>query len=132
VNVKRARIERHVPGCAAVLRSVAVLSVVLLPIDAARLLIRFVPEVTAFSSGHDPIRFGAGFDTVQVSLAGGEAACLRASELAVRYAVVNPPTLVVFALVDSGRACRNGGRQGDRESETDAREECRLLHVHLR
>ena len=77
-----------------------VLGVVLLPIDATRLLVRFVPQMSTFARGHDAISLGAIFHSNHVCLAGNEAAGLGARELATRHAVVNARALVVFALVN--------------------------------
>ena len=52
----------------------AVLGVVLLAIDAARLLIGFVLQPGALAAGDHAIRLRAGFGATQVYLAGREAA----------------------------------------------------------
>ncbi len=75
-EMKRAVSCDTCPSASAVLRSVAILGVVLLAIDAARLLIRFVLQMSTFAPGHHAVGLGAPFDAIQVHLAGGEAAGL--------------------------------------------------------
>ena len=88
----------------AVACSGAVLGVVLLSIDATRLLIRFVLQVGTFARSDDTIGFGAGFDTHHMRLTCSETTGLRACEFAARYSVVDALALVMFSLVQARRA----------------------------
>ena len=114
----------------AVLRSVAVLGVVLLAIDAARLLVRFVLQMSTFARGHDAIGLGACFDAIQVHLAGGEAARLghASARRSPRRCGCAARWLCSRASI-ARRAGRSGARHRHREGQTDAGQKGRLLHV---
>src|SRR5688572_29216593 len=55
VKMKRARTNAYVPFSISVLQLVAILGVVLLAIDAARLLIRLVLQMGALTAGDDAV-----------------------------------------------------------------------------
>jgi len=107
------------------------LGVVLLSIDATRLLIRFVLQVGTFARSDDTIGFRAGFDTHHMRLACNETAGFGACEFAARHSVVDALALVMFALVEARRARCCGTRKSQRKGETNASQEGRGLHAHL-
>jgi hypothetical protein len=67
--------------------------------DAARLLIRFVLQVSSLPLRHDTVRFRAFLDAIQVYLPRSEAARLAHRELAVLNAVHDPLLLLLLARV---------------------------------
>ena len=85
----------------------------LLPMDAARLLIRLVLQVGALAAGHHAVGFGATLDPVQMHLAGGEAARLAHGQLTVLHAIRDALTLILLAGVIPGRVGERGTRNHD-------------------
>jgi hypothetical protein len=109
------------------LKLVAVLRVVLLAMDAARLLVRFVLQMSTFALRHDAIRLRSVLGTVQMNLSGREAMRLAHRELAVLHAVHDPFALVMLALVVPRRAGRCRARE-DHRGQSETGYEVDLLH----
>ena len=85
-----------------VLLLAAILRVVFLPIDAARLLAGLVLQPGAFAAGDHAVGLGARFGAAQVDLARAQPARFRARELATGHAVVNTARLPSLAVIAVG------------------------------
>jgi hypothetical protein len=93
--------------------SATILSVVLLTVNATRLLSGLVLEMSPLTPGHDTIGFGATLDSIQMHLAGGEAAGLAHRELATLHAVDDALALIVLTGVVPGRIGKGGAGNHD-------------------
>src|SRR5688572_13557158 len=95
---------------------IAILRVVFLAMDAARLLVGLVMQLGALAAGHHTIGLGAYLDSIQVGLARDEPAGLGPGEFTARHTVVDACSLVLLAGIHARRAglYRSGGnhRQG--------------------
>jgi hypothetical protein len=80
--------------------SVPILRVVLLTMDAARLLVGFVMETRPLASADHAVGFDATLDAVQVYLAGSQATRLPHRELTVLHAVDDALTLMVLTRIE--------------------------------